>query len=107
MKIDFHTIEIIFPIGTREGDIEFTARSENEPFSFSFRITPAKAEGLAKEILKITELGKRIKEDQDREKGNYFCLDTKCGWKATQESRPLSRGIQVGCPVCNGLAIYR
>lgn len=39
--------------------------------------------------------------------GNYFCLDLKCGWTATHESRPLSKGTKVGCPVCNGEADYR
>jgi len=48
-----------------------------------------------------------IESEVDAPKGNYFCLDPKCGWIAMKESRPLSRGIKVRCPVCNGDADYK
>lgn len=36
---------------------------------------------------------------------NYRCLS--CDWVATPESRPLSRGMKVGCPKCGKEAEYK
>jgi hypothetical protein len=33
-----------------------------------------------------------------RDIGDYAC--SSCGWKSTDESRPLSRGLKIGCPLC-------
>jgi hypothetical protein len=51
--------------------------------------------------------GGRTDKSKDDTKNNYFCLNEKCGWRAMNESRPLSRGTQVGCPVCNGMADFK
>lgn len=50
--------------------------------------------------------GTEEKRVEDKTRNNYFCLDPKCTWQATDESRPLSRGTKVGCPVCKGDADF-
>lgn len=38
---------------------------------------------------------------------DYACnANPRCGWVSTPQSRPLSRGIKVGCPNCNGEARF-
>lgn len=38
--------------------------------------------------------------------GDYICNDLGCGWQSTDRTRPLSRGLKVGCPKCEGDARF-
>lgn len=60
----------------------------------------------AAELKIYREVGEFLegKTEKRKDEGNYRCRT--CGWVATKESRPLSRGTKVGCPKCLGDADY-
>jgi len=66
-----------------------------------------KGAGLLSLLDALDQSDRKSESEVHAPKGNYFCLDPKCGWIATKESRPLSRGLKVGCPVCKGDADYK